>query len=104
MVEGLRGLAEALASEGTSLSEACLEFIVVAPFTFGHVVPLVWSVVDRVVPKSFAKPILSNEGPVLWVLADWLPVPLKLMFKSLTPFVSGWADAGEIGAMTSIVG
>lgn len=103
-VEGLRGFAEALASEGTSLSEACLEFIIVAPFTIDLIVLFFWSVVDRVVPKSFAKPILSNEGPVLWDLADWLPVPFTLIFKSLTPFVSGWADVGESGAVTSIVG
>ena len=41
MVEGLRGLAEALVSEGTSLSEACLEFIFVAPFGIGLVEPFV---------------------------------------------------------------
>lgn len=69
-VEGLRGFPEVLASEGTSLSEACLELIIVAPFTIGLVLPLVWSVADRVVPKNLPKPILSNEGPVLWVLAD----------------------------------
>lgn len=40
-VEGLRGFPEALASEGTSLSEACLEFIIVAPFTIDLVVPFV---------------------------------------------------------------
>jgi hypothetical protein len=99
-VEGLRGFPDALASEGTSLSEACLEFIIVAPFT----IDLVLSVADRLVPKNFPKPILSNEGPVLWVLADWLPVPFTLIFKSLTPFVSGWTDVGESGAVTSIVG
>jgi hypothetical protein len=55
MVEGLRGLVEALASEGTSLSEACLELIVVAPFTIDLVVPFVWSVVDRVPPKKLPK-------------------------------------------------
>ena len=88
-VEGLRGFPEALVSEGASLSEACLELIIVAPFTIDLIVLFVWSVVDRVDPKSFPKPILSNEGPVLCVLADWLPVPFTLMFKSLTPFVSG---------------
>jgi hypothetical protein len=40
MVEGLRGLVEALASEGTSLSEACLEFIV-APLAVDFFVPFV---------------------------------------------------------------
>ena len=49
--------------------------------------------------KSFPNPILSNDDPVLWVLADWLPVPLILMAKSLTPFVSDWADVGESGAV-----
>jgi hypothetical protein len=88
-VEGLRGLVEPLASEGTSLSEACLELIVVGPFTVDFVLPFVESAVDRDPPKSFANPILSNDVPVLWVLADWLPVPLILMCKSLTPFVSG---------------
>ena len=88
-MDGRRGLVEALASDGTSLSEACRELTVVGPFRVDLVVPLVWSVVDRPPPKNFASPILSNEGPVLWVLADWLPVPFTLMFKSLTPFVSG---------------
>src|SRR6266478_7280952 len=104
MVEGLRGLVEALASEGTSLSEACLEFIVVAPFTVDLLVPFVWSVADRLPPKILLNPILSSEGPVLWVLADWVPVPFTLTFKSFTPFASGWADVGESGAVTSIVG
>lgn len=102
MVEGLRGLVEVLASDVTSLSEACLELI--APFTADLVVPFVWSVTDRFPPKSFPNPILSNEGPDLWVLADWLPVPFTVMFKSFIPFVSGWADVGESGAVTSIVG
>lgn len=43
IVEGLRGLVVALASEGTSLSEACLEFIVVGPRVVDLVVPFVWS-------------------------------------------------------------
>ena len=104
IVDGLRGLAEALASEGTSLSEACLELINVGPFTVDLVVPFVWSGVDRFPAKSFPNPILSNDDPVLWVLADWLPAPLTLMVKSLTPFVSDWADVGESGAVTSMVG
>ena len=96
IVDGRRGLAEVLASEGRSLSEACRELTVVGPF--------VWSVADRPPPKNLASPILSNEGPILWVLADWFPVPSTLMFKSLTPFISGWADVGESGAVTSMVG
>jgi hypothetical protein len=70
IVEGLRGLVEALASEGTSLSEVCLEFIVVGPFTGNFVLPFVWSDADRVPPNNFANPILSNDVPALWVLAD----------------------------------
>lgn len=88
MVEGLRGLPEALVSEGTSLSEASLELIIVALFTTDLELS-VWSVVGRDFPKSFPRPILSNEGPVLWVLADWLPARFTLMVKSLTPFISG---------------
>jgi len=104
IVEGRRGFVEALASEGTSLSEACLEFTIVGPFTVDLVVPFVWSIADRPPPKNFPNPILSNEGPVLWVLADWLPVPFTLMFKLFPPFVSDWADVGERGAVTSMVG
>lgn len=43
IVDGLRGLVVALASDGTSLSEACLELIVVGPRAVDLVVPFVWS-------------------------------------------------------------
>ena len=41
MAEGFQGLAEALVSEGTSLLEACLEFIFVMLFAIGLVEPFV---------------------------------------------------------------
>jgi hypothetical protein len=84
------GKPEAMTLSNPRLSvERRLELIVVGPFTVDFALPFVESAVNQDPSRSFANPNLFNDIPVLWVLANWLPVPLILMCKSLTPFVSG---------------
>jgi hypothetical protein len=94
IVEGLLGVVKLLASEGTSLLGACLELIVVGPFTVDFAWPFVESAVDRDPQKSFANLILS----MFQSCGSW-PIGFPSLCYSLAVVVVAFEPEGGVGSV-----